>query len=264
MPPALICYHATTAPDVLLHAYLNDLPIFRGLHHGPETRQGGANHLLVPGENTLTLEVLRAPRPRSTGAAPGEPIRFVIFTAADPVHAPKDVTIIHEVRFSEIIEKMPEAEYEPYHYTARFELGVPVNPPLYLSSPTTAIDCGGTPELHQVIADLHAALAASDIDQFLDLCSLRNEEYAFAYEGLGPTVGSLRDVAREFFAFGPIVEPLDPQSLHFESRAFGRVVCVSRADGRAAIEARTRDDDAAVLRVDPWLTRRDGVWRIIG
>ncbi|MDI1437281.1 hypothetical protein [Polyangium sorediatum] len=264
MPPALVCYHLTTAPDVLLHAYLNDLPVFRGPHRGPETQQGGANHWLVPGENTLTLDVLRAPRPRSTGAPPGEPIRFVLFTAADPVHAPKDVTIIHEVRFSEIIERTPEAEHEPYHYTARFDLGVPVNAPVYLSSPMSDVDCRGTPELHQAIADLHASLAAGDVDRFLDLCSLRNEEYVFAYEGLGPTVDSLRDVARGFFASGPIVEPLEPDALHFEARALGRVVCVSRADGRSAIEARTRDDEAAVLRVDPWLTRKDGAWRIFG
>lgn len=264
MPIALVCYHVTVAPGVLMRAYVNDLPVFQGLHRGPDTRQGGANHLVVPGENTLALEVLRAPRPRSTGAPPGEPIRFVIFTAADPVNAPKQVTILHEVRFSEIIAKTPEAEHSPYYYFGRFDLGVPVNAPVYLSCPMSPVDCEGTRELHNAMAELHASIASGDVNRFLELCELRFEERAFAYQGFGENIGAQKDVATRFFASTPVARPLDPRGLHFEPRAFGRVACVSRTDDGSAIEARTKSDGAAVLRVNPWFARKDGVWRIVG
>jgi hypothetical protein len=260
MTPALVCFHVTAAVGVRARAFLNDLPVFKGLLCGHDSRQGGANHLVVPGENELAIEVLRAPRPRSSGAPPGEPLRFAVFTG-EP--GSTDVRFLHDVRYAEeVLERGLATEDVPYRYHARFELDVPVNAPLYLSAPVVAVDCDGTPELHRVVRELHATLAGGDADAFFRHMRTHMEEYARAFHGLGDTsVATQQEDLLDLFEAGTEVRDLDPARLHFEARAGGRVVWVTRTDGVPVLDARR---GKMRLRSDLWLARVDGRWTVVG
>jgi hypothetical protein len=260
MPPPLVCYHASIRPGVLLRARLNDLPVYKTPHRGPDSRQGGANHLLVPGENELSIEILKAPPAEPTEFQPGE----VVPPPGWP--APRSVRFALYTQDPEVWDGEPPALRRlPYRHLSRFDLGPDITAPIYLGARPADVGCEGTPDLFSAVAAVHEALASRDVDRFLELVSLKMSEYARAYEGMGDaSVGNQQAATREFFAARPVIGPLDPTSLHFEARARGKVAVVTGVDDGCAITATTERDPNAVLRANLWLTQHDGGWRVIG
>lgn len=253
---------------VLARAFLNDLPLDLGFVEGPDSMTGGANHWLIPGENTLTMEILRAPLAPPPGAHPSEAesINMMLYTVKDATKSPPVIDVRYRCAFPDMLSSVPEPLRRfPFYFKATFTLGVDIYSPLYLESPPAHFECEGTPELHAAVKAIHDAILARDIDAFLDLSSLRYAEFERAFWGAQDASAAKRkEAARKFFSHPMRVKPLDLRLLHFEPRAGGRVALVSGADGQPAIEAIAEDDPVLRLRANILLTQHEGAWRVIG
>jgi hypothetical protein len=245
---------------VLARAWLNELPVHKFLAEGPDSMTGGANHWLVPGENTLTIEVLRVP------AGDKWSITMKLYTVKNEHSTPPDLNILHQVELADYFRALPEERRAaPFLYTARFTPDTDVSEPVYLSAPPASFGCDGTPELRQAVKDLHDALVSHDVDGFIRLTSLKDEEYERAFPGQpSATVARQQQSSRKFFSLRPRIKPLDWKILHFEPRVGGRVAYVTGADHEPAIEAIAEDDPSLRLRANLLLTQYAGRWRVFG
>lgn len=259
---------------VLGRVWLNDLPVHKVLTRGPESLSGGANHMLVPGENTLTLEILALPEgtpppppdPNTPDPKHLLPVGFKIYQVVDASSTPMKAAEIIRVDLPTSLGLSPwERPEMPLRHEVRFELPDPVVEPVYWRSPPADFGCSGTPELISVVKELHDALMARDVGRFVGLLSLKYEAYSAAYPGEpAAAIDRQRSAAERFFKLPYVVKPLDFGKIHFEPRAQGRVALVSGSDDRPVIEAVAEGEPAPALRANLFLTRIDGSWRIFG
>lgn len=256
-------------------AWLNDLPVHKTLVGGPDSMHGGANHMLVPGKNRLSLEILALPPP---GSIP--PVGFKLYRVKEPnaypivanmllevtIPAPHDPQAAAVVRPDRAVRLVPEL---PLYHEIDFDLPTEVAEGPFLRSPVIETTCAGTTELKEAVKELQDALEALDLDRFLDLISLKHAWFSEAFAG-DPNAApdKLREGAVELFARSPAVRPLDFSRLHFESRRGGRVVYVSTWDGGPVLEAVAppagEDQPTMALRTNLLLTRHDGRIRVFG
>lgn len=241
-------YRIAHGPWTRLRVHMNDVPFYR---RDPQeyaiTFTDGANHLLVPGENALTLEILEAP-PHVT---------VIVEITIDNNHE----SPVLRIDWPMMEEAVPEARALPFTITARFTARGTSYRPAYLDAPPSHFWPEGTPEQHEVVRDFHAVMARGDTSGFVEAVGLKSEEYLRAYGG-DPTCGkeAAREEAAEAFAKGVEVRPLRMDDLVFEQRADGRVAYVTRRDGGKAVEAVAGDGQR--FATDLWLTRHNGAWRI--
>jgi hypothetical protein len=269
-----VLHNLAMSHDTLARVYVNDLPLFRGTAWGPISQNAGINYLLVPGENELRVELLRAPKP-----APGvkveaepdpendiDPRQSVELKIFKPIaHGSHDVEMIHVCRFPDVWTNVAEADRRiPYHHVAQFDPEVDVAPPAFLSSAPVQFGCEGTPDLHAAVRELHAAMVAKDAQLLIDLMSLQISQYASAFEGTaGTTVTEQEEAYAELFAEDVVTSPLDEGQLHFTPRAGGRVAEVTRLDGRPVFEILNRGDTMMGHASDPVFTQHRGQWRVM-
>lgn len=242
-------YRVVHGREARLRALLNDIPFYkRAPQEFAITYGGGANHLLAPGENTLTLELFEAPRTNTV----------ILEITIDHNH---DDPVI-KMEWPALCADLPaEAAGLPLVYTQRFRADKVTHLPAYMSCPPIDFGPEGTPELREAVRAFHAAVANADASSFAEELSLKATEMTAAYAG-DPSC-SADDARREmadFASSGVSARPLDFDELLFESRAGGRVAYVTRIDGGPAIQAISGGGDR--LNVDLCLTRVNGVWRI--
>lgn len=245
---------------VIARAWLNDLPIHKEFVHGPDSMTGGANHWLVPGMNTLEIEVLRAPLDK------GSVVDMMLYTVRNEHSVPPDLDVHCRIDFPALWRDTPENErILPYRIKAAFAIPNEVQEPVYWGAPPLSFGCSGTPELWEAVQAVHDAIANHDVERFIQLTSLKDEEYERAYPGIPSAEAKrVRESARKFFALHPRVKPLDRNVVHFEPRAGGRVAYVSGADGEPVIHSIAERDPGLHLRANLLLTQVDGRWRIFG
>ncbi|MEP7121894.1 MAG: hypothetical protein ABJE95_13320 [Byssovorax sp.] len=256
-PYLMRMYHGT---GVAVRASLNDLPFYRGDGQKNVTVTAPANHLLLPGENVLTLEVYKAPRPADALAIEG-PVTFTLM-----VHEPA-TPVVHRIDWPSVWADMPIEERSlPLVHSSRFLADDRLPHPVYWDSPPARFDLRGTPEQHEAVREVYRAFQQGDADRFLEINRFKLEERQRFYPdtpelSTGFQRQDLRaDLSREWH-----VRPLDQinlEELVFESRAGGRVAYVTRADGGSAIEAVAADDPRSTFATDLFLTLRDGRWRV--
>lgn len=259
-------------------AWLNDLPIHKVPTRGPDSMNGGANHLLVPGKNKLALEIHTLPAKAAPPPPPPEsegppkkrvdimPAGMKVYQIrdpnADPLVADEVVSVdIPAVLGLNVWERPPL----PLYYEVEFDLPFPVPEPIYWRSPPADFSCAGTPELVQVVTEVHAALMQRDLRRFQDLISLKHFAFAAAFPGEpAAALDRQRSASEKFFSLRYLVKPLDITKVHFEPRAGGRVAYVSGWDDQPVLEAVAEDQPGLALRANLLLTQHDGHWRVFG
>lgn len=261
---------------VVGRAWLNDLPLNKVTLLGPDSMQGGANHLLVPGRNKLALEILKLPNlspppPPVPGEAPQKrveimPVGMKVYQIKDPYAEPLEAIEMVSV---ELPAALGLAVWErpplPLYYEAEFDLPFPVPEPVYWRSRPVEFSCGGTPELIQAVTEVHSALMQRDLRRFLELLSLKHEAYAAAFPGEpAAAIDRQRSASEKFFALRYLVKPLDMTKVHFEPRSGARVAYVSGWDDQPVLEAVAEDQPGLSLRANLLLTQHDGQWRVFG
>lgn len=239
-------------PDSAVRASLNDVPFYRFEEPDSVTRSGPAIHLLRPGENELTLEIDRAPAWS----------HVFVELSVDNDHEHPTLYCEWPKLYAELPEK---ARRLPLRYTTRFTPEGETFSPVFLASAPMAFDCLGTPELHEAVRAVHSAVARRDLDAYEREMALMVDEHRRAYAGWDDVEQSLstHEIAG-FFAKDVRVRPLEPDKLHYESRAGGRVAHVTRIDGGHVIEAVSVSGGEVLerIRTDLTFTWRDGAWRI--
>lgn len=262
MARKIVFYSLTLKEGVWARAYLNDLPLYTG-EIGPNSRSGPINDLLVPGDNELTIELLRVPQPVHSPYLDGA-VELFFYEVLNPNTTPLTTRVIHEVSFPAIYTSAPrERRHFPFLHRSRFEPGVDVHPPPWLAAPPAEIGCEGTPELREAVRRLHAAVDDSDADRFFQEIALKLDHQERAFEGHArATARAKREAFRaDLFDLRLRARPLEIDALHFEPRAGGRVVSVTRPGGYA-IEAACLDDPGRRIRTDLLFTRYAGGWRV--
>jgi hypothetical protein len=248
---------------IALRALLNDLPFYRSAGAEAAAVTAPANHLLVPGENVLTLEI--APPSKSVAAAvareppaPGalEGVRFALRIDDE------DDTVVHAASWPDPAKKREP----PTTITARFKVNGGFGRPVYLDAPRARFERKGTPDQREAVREIYRALEKGDAQAFLRLTELKLAERERANPGV-PDLAVARQRARllERFAKRWTLRSVDVKTLKdlvFESRAEGRVAYVTRADGGPALEAVAASDPTNTLATDIFLTRVTGAWKV--
>lgn len=260
--------NATEAPSYLIQVghgtgvgarvLVNDLPIYRGFGQENMTVTQAANHLLAPGENTMTMELFPAPRPAHAPSIEGP----VVFTLRLDV---EEGTILHRVRWpDDMWEMLPDDKRVlPFSHTTRFAADERLGRPIYWDKPPVDFPLEGTEALHAAVTEFLQALQKSDVDAFMDVNSLKLAERQRANPGHTELdAGLQKQKLVAYLSKKWLVRPTSMDELVFENRAGGRVAYVTRADGGRAIEAVAADDPSETFAVDLFLTRHEGRWRV--
>lgn len=262
---------------VLGRAWLNDLPLHKTPTRGPSSMSGGANHLLVPGKNRLSLEILTLPvtappPPPPEDGSPAKkhvdvlPAGLKIYQILDANAEPMTAEVVIEVDLPTALGlKAWEQPALPLYHEATFELPFPVSEPVYWRSPPADFSCAGTPELVAAVSAVHEALTQRDLRRFQELISLKHEAFAAAFPGdPAAALDRQRAASEKFFQLRYLTKPLDLAKVHFEPRAGGRVAYVSGWDDRPVLEAVAEENPGLSLRANLLLTQHDGHWRVFG
>ena len=250
-------HHGT---GVAVRALLNDLPFYRGLGQKSFTVSGPANHLLLPGENVLTVEVYPAPRPATAPTLEG-PVGFELKVDDETA------ATVHKVSWPSAWAALPVAERVlPFIHDTRFLVDTSLALPPYWDSPPARFGLEGLPGQHQAVREVHRSFVDSDVDAFFEAHRLKLEERQRAYPATAEfDAGIQRKKLAGYFGRPWDVRPLSEGNLDelvFESRAGGRVAYVTRADGGRAVEAIAADNPRETFAADLFLTQRDGRWRV--
>lgn len=244
-------------PLITVRATLGDLPFYRGRGAESVALTGPANHLLLPGENVLTLEVTAPP-----GAAADPPALSFALRVDDEAD-----TLVHEVRVADIwAELPPEQRKLPWKHVSRFHADTRLGRPAYLDAARGRFGRDGTPEQKEAVREIYRAFEAGDAQAFLRAVKLELDERQRAYPGVPELSASRRrEKIAARFAKKWRIRPIDLRNLKeltFESRLDGRVAYVTRRDGGAAIEAVAAGDAGNRVEMDLLLMKKGSAWRV--
>jgi len=241
-------------PRAMVRAYLNDVPFYRFYGPDPVTRTGPAIHLLVPGENTFTIEIDRA-----------DVLNQVFFELS--INWDHDSPVLY-FEWPKQAEHLPRDARTPFRFEARFTPEGNLFQPVWLSAPLVDVPCEGTPELKDALRRLHAAIENRDVDAYCSEFSLKAREQERAYpDWPGSSAADMREGMREFFQMDLSLQPLELDDVHFELRGGGRLAHARRTGGGFVIDCltldRTADDEQGRLSLDPTFVRYEGRWQLI-
>lgn len=242
--------------------YLNGLPLHTQFAPGVMSHSGSITHLLLDGDNTLSVDVFAAPERWTQGAVKVEfyiPLRSSAYEL--------NLSMVHRFAFPEALGSAARNEASlPHHHESTFFVDNGGFSPLWADSPRLmALDPRGTPELHAAVREIYESVERLDTDGFLALNELRLVDYERAYPGIAAArAETRRGVIRDFFSHKPRLPTLDMSELHFSLRADGRVVLVTREAGGYVLNGPAELDPRQRLRTDLLLTRYRGTWRICG
>lgn len=249
-------------PQLIVRATLGDLPFYRGRGVESVALTGPANHLLLPGDNALTLEVDAVSGIAAAALAASPP--HLAFTLRIDDEAD---TRVHAVTLADVWADLPPAPRKlPWKHTSRFHADTRLVRPAYADAPRARFTRDGTPEQKEAVRELYRAFESGDAQAFLRAVKLELDERQRAY----PDVPELsaerrREKIAARFAKKWRIRPIDLRSLKelsFESRLEGRVAFVTRRDGGFAIEAVAANDASNRVEMDLLLTRKGSTWRV--
>lgn len=233
---------------------LNDVPFYRRVSEYSESPAGTASHLLVEGENVLSLwmgEIEKVPwLVRS----------FEFLILRDGSEEP-----IFRLTWPEFAEEQPEGERDlPIKHEARFVFAEPTPKALWVEAPVENVPPEGTESLHDALRELHAAYASGDVDAFLKVMEHKTAEMTKFY---GPIPDLAPAAAKEYYgeklAQPWKLEPYDPKKVVFERCANGRAAYARNLEGGPALFAQHEHDPGETWQANPLFARVDGRWRVI-
>ncbi len=262
---------------VSVRVLLNDIPFYSGKGDENVTVTAPANHLFVPGENVLVIEVLPGIKPSFAPYVSG-PVRFSVFVDDD------SRTRIHHAAWPEEWEEaeakrkkaaaalLPEGELDltppidpplPYLHVSRFHVDDKNARPIYLDAPKSDFGPEGLPEQHEAVRRVFKAFQSGDADAFLGEHALKLEERQRAYPDNGAfSIAHQRTGIAGHFSKPWRVRPTEMKELVFDKRADGRVAHVTRLTDGHTLEAVSEDPEDPYFATDLFLTQQGGVWRV--
>ena len=248
--------------------YINDVPLYRSPHVGPDSRSGPLNYLLKPGENELKIEVLKQGRP-AEGEYQDNAVIFQVYTVKNmdaPPTEKLDRDILLDVRFPKIMVDTPKRhQHFPLYHRQVFHLDMDLATPKFVAAPETDFDCAGTPELRAAVQRLHDVLEAGDYDALMNELALKFSCDELVHEGDSDRLTGVRikQWQDELLKYEPRPdEPLDMSMIHFEPRCGGRVAYVTRHDEQFVLNASCRLDPKRRIRTDLLMVQHQGRWRV--
>ncbi len=251
--PAPHQYQIRHAPNLVATVLVNDVPFYRRVYDSHEAPAGPANHLLLEGENEVTIHIDSI-----------EPDPYMIRSFELEFLRESDKSAVFRARFPDYLKQYPEEERKtPFTHKQKFLYSEPSPKPLWLDAPRESFPSEGNREQHEAVAELHRAYGSADIDAFLSAMELKTAEFTKFY-------GSLPELAPEAAraSYGQVLRepwdlvPLDPNELLFSRHCDGRVAYVTRRDGRPALFAQHKQDPGRTWNANLLLTRATGRWRI--
>ena len=264
--PIFFAFHLKR--NVWARAYINDLPAYKRTYLGPDSESGTTNDLLVPGKNTLSIEVLQVEEntPNDELLWQVHAKLYEVLDVDDQVSTkPLDQRVIHDAKFPHsmfdgVLERHKRV---PFFYRTSFDPGVPLHHPVWLDAPEDDFGEDGTPELRDAVGDIFGALKDQDLNAFLDAFALKLDHYEKAH-GSHPktTADAGRNYITDFFALEPQWRQTELSELHFEPLHGGKVAHVTRLDGGFAMQARCRKDPDRSIEGDILLTKHQGRWQM--
>lgn len=247
-------YIVKHAPGIYARVAVNDIPFYRRAVDCNLAPAGPFNHLIVPGDNVVTMELFEV----------GEPTPTIIRSFSMEILREKDDVACFREKWPDFGKEYPEEERKlPIVHTRGFKSEGEVPKPIWWEAPRESFGAGGTSEQLDVVREVHEAYGKADVDAFLAAYELKFAEHR-RYYGVVPelTPAMARPKYAGLLAMPWDLEPLDPEQLVFERRAEGRVAYVTRKDGTAALQARHKTDPSHTWEADLLMTRVDGRWRI--
>jgi hypothetical protein len=262
--PTLVSYNMFVSAGLRVWVSLNDLPLSHVCVVGSYTVNGGINERLVPGENTITIQVehtaSRNDGPEHHGLGTRE-LRFVLFKAGA---TDDEVSVLAEWRLPELFDRVPEERRSlPFHWHERFRLDEDLYRSDVFEKPPSEVPCEGTEALRSVVREIYDVTASGDGQLVRELYRYRAREYDRAFAGhmsrslLGQLDGSDVDTSEL------VLEPLREGELHYRPRAGGRVVEVTRVGGDPVFRVhRKGDPDEGAATDHLLLVEHEGRWRL--
>jgi hypothetical protein len=247
-------YRILHAPGIYARVLVNDIPFYRRIVDCNMAPAGPFNHLIVPGENVVRIELAEA----------GENDPTIIRTFEMTVLRQVDGAVRFREKWPDFAKEYPEEERKlPIVHERKLQSDCETPLPVWWDSPHERFPSEGTRDLHDAVRALHDAYARADVDEFLYLVELKFAEHKKYY-------GAVPDLAPEAAKerYGALLrepwdlDPYDPKEIVFEHRAGGRVAYATRRDGSHALRARHKTDPSQSWTANLLLTRRDGRWRI--
>jgi hypothetical protein len=247
-------YLVKHAPGLYARVLLNDVPLYRRTVDVHLTPSGPCRHLVVPGENSVRIELGAY---GSTTPPPGATFEFQV------LRGPEEAVCFAE-RWPDYTSRYPEDERRlPMAHTRSFHCDDAGPIPVWRDAPRGGHTAHDKAEQVRLVQEVRQAFVRKDVDAFLGAYSLKLEEHR-AFYGAVPELAPA--VARERYAgllaLPWVVEPIEPEQLSLQSHADGRVALVTRMDGTAVLSARLPDDPTQEWEADLLLTRNEGRWRI--
>jgi hypothetical protein len=243
------------APGLIARVTVNDIPFYRrtvDFHMAPS---GPFNHMIVPGENVVTVELDEVP-----GAIPHNIVRGFEFR----IMREEDDHVIFQAKYPDFLQEYPDDKQKlPIAHTRFFEPNFENPKPIWMDAPVDSFPSSGTQEQHDAVRQLYDSFTRADVDGFLAASELKLVEHRRFYgviPELAPTAAKQR--YGEMLQQPWDVDPYDPKELVFERRADGRAAYVTRKDGTHALQARHKTDPTQLWRANLLLTRAEGRWRI--
>jgi hypothetical protein len=249
-------------PLITVRATLNDLPFYRGRGAESAALTGPANHLLLPGDNVLRLEI-EAPSGAAPSALTGTPPQLSFTLRVDD----EEDTLVHAVSAADGWADLPPAQQKlPWKQVSRFHADTRLGRPACFDSPRARFNRDGTPEQKEAVREIYRAFESGDAQAFLRAIRLELEDRQRAYAGVPElSAARRREKIAARFARRWRIRPIDLRNLKelsFESRLEGRVAFVTRRDGGAAIEAVAVGDTSNRVEMDLLLMRKGSSWRV--
>jgi len=254
-------YRLRQGPATLVRASFNDLPFYREPSHSFADTTARADHLLVPGENTMAIEVWPGPKSPDSPLLLG-PIGLGIYELGATSDDPEPIALIRwpDVAIDRKDDKRPEDL--PFAFSMRFKMPEDLLRPYHLDLRPETIPEDGTPDLRDAVRRLHDALSKQQPRLFVDEMRFQFEEERRYYPSDSQlSIGSVLPAVEGQFSKKMRVEPLPPEQLRFESRAEGRVALATRRDGKPVIWAEGIDEQGH-MNFDPLFVRKDGMWTL--
>jgi len=243
------------SPGLIARIAVNEIPFYRKQVDLFDGVSGPCNHLLVPGENKVSLLITEIPERQKPDWIWN--FEFSVIRVTDKV-------VISKARWPELKAEHPAEEQSlPIYHAIKFNYDPDAPEPVWMNAPRESIPVEGTPELHEAVRRLHSAYERGDVDDFLGAFQVKMDEHRKFY-GLVPEVApaAAREHCKRQLEMPWDVDPYDPSQVVFESRANGRVAFVSRKDGVPPVRARHKTDERKAWGSNLLLTRVAGRWQI--
>jgi hypothetical protein len=251
-------YRLRQGPKTLVRICFNDLPVVRQPSRGSKDDLRPADHLLVPGKNTMRLEIWDGPpSPDSPG------IRGIVELT---LHEIESERMLGQIFWPHVAVELglPEDKHLPFRHEIELDIPETHPPPVYAGSPREEIPPTGTPAQREAVARLHDALVRQDARAFVDQNALKlAENKRFFGATASNDEAAIRSAYEARFAKKLVVAPLDEGLLRFEPRSEGRVCYVTRTDGLPVLRAEVAGEPGQFFAADPVFVRDRGDWTLL-